>query len=171
MIDLLDQNLPPQGHPVDDTVKEALSTGASSFVGGFPEYIDSSMLSSFKACEELFRKTYVEHWKPKDSSVHLHAGGAFAKGLEVARRAFFTGEFIEPDYTWLEVPDAPPVKRLGWKSSQQANSIDSETSIALGLQALLAAYGDFDCPEDSAKSASRMAGAFEYYFDNYPLRS
>lgn len=107
--------------------------------GDFPSIFDSSMLSSFKSCPELFRKQYIEHWKPKGQSVHLHAGAAFAKGLEVARSSFFV------------------------------NGDPSDSAIAKGLGALLDAYGDFQCPSDSAKSCERMLGAFEFYFDNYPL--
>lgn len=111
----------------------------TDFIPQFPDFFDSSMMGSFKSCPEKFRKEYIEHWKPKAQSVHLHAGGAFAKGLEVARRAFYDEQ------------------------------LDSESAIAEGLSALLTAYGSFECPEDSAKSASRMAGAFEYYFSQYGL--
>src|SRR5271154_5160588 len=105
----------------------------------FPRVIDSSMLATFKSCPQLFFKTYIQEWKPKELSVHLHAGASFAKGLEAARTAFFV------------------------------ENSSAEEAVAKGLEALLHAYGDFECPADSAKSAERMAGAFEFYFDNYPL--
>lgn len=138
-----------------------------SLIGGFPEIFDSSMIATYKACAEKFRLEYIHHWKPKASSVHLHAGGAFAKGLEVARKAFYTGEIIGfiPERVSEQDGSIFPAR---WASIQREPQ-DAETSIALGLQALLAAYGSFDCPPDSAKSAERMAGAFEFYFDNYPL--
>ena len=110
-------------------------------MGEFPQIFDSSMLASFKSCPELFRKAYIEDWKAKAPSVHLHAGASFARGLEVARTAFY------------------------------ANGASAEDAIAEGLRALLCAYGDFECPSDSAKSAARTAGAFEFYFANYPLVS
>lgn len=105
----------------------------------FPEVFDSSTIAGFKSCPQLFKKTYIQHWKPKGLSVHLHAGKAFAFGLEVARRSFF-------------------------EEGQNA-----ELSVARGLGALLTSYGNFECPADSAKSAERTAGALEYYFENYPL--
>lgn len=105
----------------------------------FPTVFDSSMLATLKACPQLFNKIYIEEWKPKEQSIHLHAGKAFAKGLEVARQAFY----------------------VEGKSAEDA--------IGEGLRALLMSYGDFQCPPDSAKSAERMAAAFEFYFDNYPL--
>lgn len=138
-----------------------------SLLGGFPEIFDSSMIATRKACAEKFRLEYINHWKPKASSVHLHAGGAFAKALEVARKAFYTGEIIGFVPRAKGVTDDP--KDKGTWTSIQREPQDAETSIALGLQALLAYYGDFDCPSDSAKSAERMCGALEFYFDNYPL--
>lgn len=105
----------------------------------FPTVVDSTMLSAFRACPTKFFRQYVEHWKPGERSVHLIAGGAFAEGVEVARRAFF-------------VEGLPPAE-----------------AHALGLQALWRHYGDFAEPEDSPKSAVRMAGALEFYFDRYPL--
>lgn len=124
-------------------------------IGGFPEIFDSSIIAAYKSCAEKFRLEYIQHWKPKAGSVHLKAGGAFAKGLEVTRKAFYTGEivgFVEGE----------------WRSIQREPQ-DADTAVALGLKALLAAYGDYECPPDSAKSAERMCGAFEFYFDNYPL--
>jgi hypothetical protein len=38
-----------------------------------------------------------------------------------------------------------------------------------GMQALVAAYGDFECPADSAKSLERTLGALQFYFERYPL--
>lgn len=105
----------------------------------FPAVISSSMLSDFKACPAKFFYNNVAEWKAKGTSVHLWAGGAFAKGMEAARTAFFV------------------------------NGLSADESVAMGLQALLLAYGDFECPSDSAKSAVNMAGAFEFYFDRYPL--
>lgn len=105
----------------------------------FPDIFDSSMIAEYKACQTKFNLTYMQEWKPKEPSVHLHAGAAFAKGIESARTAFYV---------------------------ESANPEDAQ---AYGLQKLLEAYGDFDCPADSAKSAERMAGALEFYFDRYPL--
>ena len=105
----------------------------------FPHTFDSTMLGTFRSCPQKMFRTYVEHWKPKSESVHLVAGGAFAKGIEVARKVFYEK-----------------------KQSEQ-------TAIGEGIQALLLAYGDFDPPADSAKSPTRMAGALEFYFENYPL--
>lgn len=103
----------------------------------FPHVIDSSMLSAYRACPYKFYLTYMKHWKPRNESVHLIAGGAFAKGVEVARKAFYEDGF--------SIPDAE----------------------AMGLQALLERYGSFECPPESDKSPERMAGALEFYFSRY----
>lgn len=105
----------------------------------FPEVIDSTIIAAFRSCPQKFFLEFIEHWKGKDRNVHLHAGAAYARGLEVARRSFYE--------------DGKP----------------AGDAVALGLAALLQAYGDFQCPEDSAKSASRTAGALEFHFDRYPL--
>lgn len=105
----------------------------------FPHTFDSTMLAAFRSCPQKFFRSYVEHWKPKHESVHLVAGGAFAKGVEVARRAYYEENFPR------------------------------EEAEAAGMRALFEAYGDFECPADSAKSLQRMAGALEFYFAHYPL--
>ena len=105
----------------------------------FPTVIDSSMMSAWRACRRKIFLEYLEHWKTKNLSVHLHAGKAFARGLEVAREEYY------------------------------ANGVPEHEAIPLGLQALVTAYGDFECPPDSAKSLERMMGAFEYYFSEYPM--
>lgn len=107
----------------------------------FPIAIDSTMLGTFRSCPQKMFRQYVEHWKPQSESVHLVAGGAFADGIEAARRAFYE------------------------------QSLSSEESVAIGLKALLDRYGDFECPPESAKSLERTAGALEFYFANYPLGS
>lgn len=105
----------------------------------FPPCIDSTILASFRSCPQKAFRTYVEHWKPQYESVHLIAGGAFAKGLEVARTAFY----IE-----------------GKKA---------EESEALGAIALIKEWGDFEPPEGIAKTLERTLGAFAFYFEHYPL--
>lgn len=105
----------------------------------FPHTVDSTMLATFRSCPQKFFRQYVQHWKPQAESVHLVAGGAFAKGIEVARRAFFEDG----------------------KTREEAE--------AAGIGALIEAYGDFECPPESAKSLGRTAGALEFYFEQYPL--
>ena len=105
----------------------------------FPEVIDNTIRSAFVSCPQKCYREYLQHFKPRDPSVHLHAGGAYAHGLEKARVAFYQ------------------------------DGLSADDSLALGLKALLEFYGDFECPPDSAKSLERMLGALEYYFSQYPM--
>lgn len=106
----------------------------------FPSVVDSTMLSTFRSCPRKLELMYLHHWKPSEESVHLVAGSAFAAGIEAARRAFYT------------------------------EGLPSEESVALGLGALLAHYGPGDPGgESTPKSAQRMGGALEFYFERYPL--
>ena len=105
----------------------------------FPAVLDSTIIAAFRSCPQKANLEFIQHFKPRDQSVHLHAGAAYASGMEAARKAFYIDGESE------------------------------ETSVARGVQALLTHYADFECPEDSPKSASRMAGALEFYFSHYRL--
>lgn len=105
----------------------------------FPEVIDSTIIAAFRSCPRKLFLEFLHHWKGKELSVHLHAGASYAKGMEVARTEFYV------------------------------NGKSPDDAVALGVGALLEHYGNFQCPDDSAKSANRTAGALEYYFDQYQL--
>src|SRR5574340_18155 len=95
----------------------------------FPSVIDSTLMAAFKSCPRKAELECFNHWKLQTQSVHLHAGAAYAAGIEEARKAFYVDGAI---------PD---------------------TALARGVGVLLTVYGDFECPSDSAKSAERTAGA------------
>lgn len=105
----------------------------------FPSTLDSTIMAAFKSCPRKAYLEFMEHWKLKDQSVHLHAGAAYASGMEAARAAFYI----------------------------EGKSADD--SVAIGIQEVLRAYGDFECPPESAKSLERTAGALEFYFSHYRL--
>lgn len=107
---------------------------------GFPTVIDSTMLNSFRECPGQFRWNYIRRKQPKGTSIHLIAGGAFAKGLEATRKAFYQ------------------------------DHIPAESAVVLGLCALILDYGDPLVPQGKEnKSWERVAGAFESYWAEYPL--
>lgn len=133
----------------------------------FPHAIDSTILSTFRSCPRKAFMQYVQHWKPRSNSVHLIAGGAFAKGIEVARKCFFEGEGVIPKVS-NEVVNGEMVRKVLWDEGT-CRSGDPVLAQELGLAALMAAYGDFECPADSAKSMERMCGALEFYFERYPF--
>lgn len=105
----------------------------------FPETLDNTTVNSFRSCPREAYLGHFQHYKPATQSVHLIAGGAFASGLEIARRAFYE------------------------------QGLDEQTSIALGVQALWLHYGAFEPPEASYKTAERMAHALDYYFEIFPM--
>ena len=78
----------------------------------FPLVIDSTMLMEWADCPMAFFRKYLQHLSKGQESTDLIAGAAFAKGLEVTRKAYFN-------------QDLPP-----------------EEAIALGISALFDAYGD-----------------------------
>jgi hypothetical protein len=123
----------------------------------FPDIIDASMLSTYKSCARKFYLTYLEHLKAKEPNVHLHAGKAFASGIEAARRAFYEGLYR----VWN-----PEAKEWENKILEPGNA---ENSVAQGVMTLMREYGDFSCPPESAKSLERMCGALEFYYTSYPL--
>lgn len=106
----------------------------------FPQQIDNTMRSEFKACQRSWAWRFLHHRVGALPSVHLHAGAAFAKGLEVTRRAFYDQGLPEDD------------------------------AIGLGWQALLEEYGDFEPQgKNRNKTAHRMGEALVAYFDEYNL--
>lgn len=105
----------------------------------FPSVIDSSMIAAFRSCGQKGNLEFLHHWRSQIPNVHLHAGGAYAAGLEAARTAYYV------------------------------NGRSTADAAGIGLAALLRHYGDFECPADSAKSCERTAGALEFYLERYPL--
>lgn len=112
-----------------------------SLTNKFPEAIDSSMLAAYADCPTRFHYSYIDNWKLKGSgkSIHLHAGGCYAKGLEIARSAYYN------------------------------DGISPGGALVQGLEGMRAAWGDYEVPKDTPKTLDRMLGALEFYFDNYPL--
>jgi hypothetical protein len=57
----------------------------------FPQVLDATILSSMR-CPRKFNLAHVQRYsKEGGKSIHLIAGGAYAKGLEVARLAYMQG--------------------------------------------------------------------------------
>jgi hypothetical protein len=105
----------------------------------FPLVFDNTMRSTFVTCPRKFAYEFLDHWKPAQPNVHLHAGAAWASALECTRLAYYVQRLPAPE------------------------------AIAAGVAHFINAYGDFVCPPESAKSRERMVDAFVYYFERYPL--
>ena len=51
----------------------------------FPEAIDNTIRSSFVACPQKFFYSHINKLSPQGTNVHLHAGAAFASGIEATQ--------------------------------------------------------------------------------------
>ena len=110
----------------------------------FPLVWNDSLRAAFVSCPRAAYWEFFHHFKPQGESVHLHAGKAWATALEIARTAYYGDNF----------------------SAQDAQ--------AMGLQALIMAYGTFQPPErgsGASKSIDRLIEAFSYYFKAFPLET
>lgn len=106
----------------------------------FPRVWDNTMLSTYRKCPRRFMYEFLWNKAGAENNVHLHAGGAFAKGLEVVRKEYFIGK----------------------KPFNEA--------LALGGVALIRAYGGFQPPKaNTNKSLEMMLGALGYYFERWPI--
>ncbi len=111
----------------------------------FPAVIDSTILNDFRKCPQYFFNTRVENLGLSTiPSVHLHFGGAFATGLEIARKAFYVSG---------ETPSR---------------------AIELGINAALVQWGDYPIPTEGRRQPKSWDGLIELllgYFEQWPLSS
>lgn len=107
----------------------------------FPEVIDNSAISSFKKCPKDWYYGTLRSISRIGGNIHLHAGGAYANGLEHARKAFYDDGYPEDE------------------------------AILKGLEALTRFWGNFDEPEGTAKTYPTMVLALIEYFVQYPMAS
>ncbi len=107
----------------------------------FPLYVDSSMLTTWRACRRKHYWSTLRSLYPMGKSVHLIAGGAFAGGIEAARRACFSAPIPE-HFTLEELAYAalPPFARL---------------------------WGDFVPEERSSKTFDNTFNALVHYLEHY----
>lgn len=105
-------------------------------------YIDSSMLSTWRACRRKFFWSYVHSLYPTGKSVHLIAGGAFAAGMEAARRVAF--------------------QDIGGRRPNHDDLLEA------AFNAFLIEWGDYEAPEDSPKSFWNTFQALAWYLKRNP---
>lgn len=107
----------------------------------FPRQVDNSARSDFVMCPTRWMYAFLFSITTTAPSIHLHAGGAFARGLEVARKAFY---------------------QYG-KSEAEAKRD--------GLEAIIIAYGNFVPVETRSgdKSLDNVIRAYDSYLKMYGL--
>ena len=108
----------------------------------FPQAIDSTLRSTYVSCGRKYELMYMNHWKPQSESVHLVAGAAFARGIEITRRAF------------------------------HEHGLRHDLAVAEGVIALIRTYGDFEpFPGQENKHWLNMVRALDEYFLTYGLET
>lgn len=107
----------------------------------FPELVDNTMRSTYKGCGKEFEYAFLHCIDSAVPSIHLHAGGAFAAGLEEARRSYY----------------------------ERSSSVDA--ALRDGLQRLIQFYGPIEAPitKTGDKSLDNVIRAYDSYFKQYPL--
>lgn len=108
-------------------------------VARFPRVFDSTMISTARSCYQKFFREYIERRATSAISPDLHAGGALARALEVARVAYY---------------------RDG-KSQDEA--------ITEALYSFLPYWGDYEPPPSNPKTRDATWGAFMYYLQQWPF--
>ena len=93
------------------------------FEKAFPAVIDSTMLASYSACQRQFELGTLYSLRPSGTSIHLHAGGAYAEGMEKSRKAFYEDGVDE--LTAKEIGIAALTERYGeYDSGKETKSLD-----------------------------------------------
>lgn len=103
----------------------------------FPLVIDNTMRSSFIACPKKFYYEFIRKLTPYVISPDLHAGGAFAKGIETVRMAYYR------------------------------DHLPLETALARGMEAFTHFWGKYNPPEGHVKTYEAMLAALVEYFHQY----
>jgi|19_taG_2_1085344.scaffolds.fasta_scaffold00754_19 hypothetical protein len=124
-------------NPVVAAGAEAGDMEVPDFV--FPSFMDSTMLAQYISCPRRFFWGSFRNRHPNNRSIHLTAGGAYAKGLEIFRRRFYK------------------------------DGVSVQEATEEGFLALTRAYSDFEPtgPRDY-KTWDRTVAAYLSYLKEYP---
>lgn len=117
----------------------------------FPTVLDSTALNSYRSCPRQFWWSQIRALRPRGGSIHLHAGAAFARGLEVARRS---------SYLLNNPPEIAVQAGLTalWDAYGSVEASDQQKTVDR-MSGLLEAYFDhFPLDRDEIQPA-RIAGA------------
>ena len=104
----------------------------------FPNILDWTQVSAYRACPVKWFYKHCLHLR-QEKSVHLHFGGAYADGLEIARRRFYV-----ENHSQLE-------------------------AVALGKEAIQEFWGDPDLFADERKNLDTCLQLLDLNFMEYPL--
>ena len=105
----------------------------------FPNVIDNSMRKGLVKCQKYAHWKFERGLNDAGESEHLVAGGAFAKGIEATRRAYFE------------------------------RGMSQDLALIEGINAIHASYKGYVPPAKSFKTADRVAGSLAYYLNANPF--
>lgn len=107
----------------------------------FPAVIDNTMMKDWRRCPQYFMRKHCQGLQVKENeiSIDLHFGAAFAKGIEMGRRAYFDQRLPAID------------------------AVDAATEAAAKF------YGTRLAPPRSAKTLENLLDATCSYFRQWPL--
>lgn len=128
-------------HAVNENPTEEESSVHYKEPYNFPEYIDSSILTTWRACKRKHFWSTLRMLYPSGKSVHLIAGGALAAGIEAARRTCF--------------------------SSPTPSLVSYDELIAAAYPAFARIWGDYHPPEKSTKTFENTFNALSHYLEYY----
>lgn len=107
----------------------------------FPAVIDNTAREQFVTCPTKFLRSTVQKLALKETSHHLHFGGAFALGLETLRRAFYEQQLPEP------------------------------VALRNAVVAATKYYGNFETAEGEVKNYTALVHGLYAYVERYPLKT
>lgn len=111
----------------------------SQYNAVLPPYIDSTMLSAFRSCPRKFYNEFLLGLRPKEISIHLHAGGCLATALEHFYDAVFN------------------------------KNLPTNEALKIAFTSYTKSWGDYSTDGDgTAKSYDRMWEALMDYIVTYP---
>lgn len=113
-----------------------------SFETLFPIVLSNTDMSLWSQCKLRWFRERCQHLrKPNEKNIDLAAGGAFAKGMELVRKAFYQ------------------------------DKLPSSEAIQIGYDEILKSMHESGNNDDSLKSPERMALALVEYFKEFPLEN
>lgn len=122
-----------------------------------PTVIDSTQLTTFRSCPRKFYWEFVLGLRPRAMSVHLHAGGAFAAGMEAARAAHYLAGKTMEESTWEGVR-----RFIGYWGDYEPTDPDTPKTFYNTLNAFVSYLDTYPFPLDHIQPL--LEGAFEYSF-------
>lgn len=109
-----------------------------------PIYLDSTMISTFRACPQKFYLQFVHNLRPSGGlNIHLAAGAAFAAALETIRnaQALHPDEPLDPNYLWSLAVE-PAIRAFG-EPNDQPESPKNIHNVLYALELYLQSYHPF----------------------------